>query len=102
MSVGYQFALTPDAQDQLNEIEEFIAREASSAIATRYVEAILGRCESLVDFPRRGTPRDDLRPGIRTIPFRRRVTIAYVVEEARVVIVGIFYAGRDMARLGPD
>ena len=27
---------------------------------------------------------------------------AQAVEEARVVIVGIFYAGRDMARLGPD
>jgi len=100
--VDYRVVLTPDAQDQLNQIEEFIAREASPAIAARYVEAILGRCESLAVFPRRGTPRDDLRPGIRTLSFRRRVTIAYLVGEARVVVVGIFYAGRDMARLRSD
>ena len=100
--MGYEVALTPDAEDQLNEIEEFIAYEASPAIAARYVEAILGRCESLAEFPRRGTLRDDLRPGIRTLSFRRRVTIAYVVEEVRVVVVGIFYAGRDMARLTSD
>ena len=100
--MNYLVALTPEARDQLNQIEEFIAHEASPAIAARYVEAIFGRCESLAQFPLRGTPRHDLRPGIRTIPFRRRVTIAYAVEEARVVVVGIFYAGRDIAPLGPD
>lgn len=46
--------------------------------------------------------RDDLRPGLRTISWRRRVTIALVVEEAVVVIVGIFYGGRDFESLLSD
>jgi toxin ParE1/3/4 len=52
-------------------------------------------CKSLTTFPMRGTPRDDLLPGLRVIGFVRRVTIAFVVIEAAVLIEGIFYGGRD-------
>jgi toxin ParE1/3/4 len=53
----------------------------------------------LSEFPKRGTPRDDLRPGLRTIAWRRRVTIAFVVEDADVVVIGLFYGGRDFESL---
>jgi toxin ParE1/3/4 len=50
---------------------------------------------SLRDFPMVGSPRDDLRPGLRTIGFRRRVTIVFVVKSTEVRIVGVFYGGQD-------
>jgi len=40
-------------------------------------------------------PLDDLLPGLRVTGFERRVTIAFVVTEAAVLIEGIFYGGRD-------
>jgi toxin ParE1/3/4 len=43
----------------------------------------------------RGRRRDDIRPGLRIIGFERRVTVAFAVEEERVVILRIFYGGRD-------
>ena len=43
----------------------------------------------------RGMVRDDLLPGLRVTGFERRVTIAFVVTEAAVLIEGIFYGGRD-------
>lgn len=43
--------------------------------------------------------RDDLRLGLWTISRHRHVTIAFAVEEAVVVIVGIFYRGRDFESL---
>jgi toxin ParE1/3/4 len=46
-------------------------------------------------FPNRGAPRDDILIGLRTIGFRRRVTIAYVVEPTAVLVVGVFYGGQD-------
>jgi toxin ParE1/3/4 len=49
----------------------------------------------LTAFPHRGRTRDDLRPGLRTIGFRRRVVIAFAVFEDAVTVVGIFYGGRD-------
>jgi toxin ParE1/3/4 len=33
--------------------------------------------------------------GLRTIGFRRRVTIAFTVETNTVTILGVYYGGRD-------
>jgi toxin ParE1/3/4 len=52
----------------------------------------------LATFPERGTRRDDILPGLRTIGFERRVTIAFRVLKARVEIVTIAYGGRDFER----
>lgn len=49
----------------------------------------------LETFPERGTRRDDLAPGLRTVGFERRVTIAFRVLPDAVEIVAIAYAGRD-------
>jgi plasmid stabilization system protein ParE len=50
-------------------------------------------------FPKRGRAWDDVRPGLRTVGFEGRVTIAFVVLEDEVVIVRIFYGGRDFEAL---
>jgi len=50
---------------------------------------------ALATFPERGTIRDDLAPGLRTMGFERRVTIAFRVLDQVVEIVAIAYAGRD-------
>jgi plasmid stabilization system protein ParE len=49
----------------------------------------------LETFPLRGASRDDLGPGVRLLGFERRVAIAYAVEDDEVVILGVFYGGRD-------
>jgi toxin ParE1/3/4 len=53
---------------------------------------------ALGTFPERGTRRDDLAPGLRTIGFERRATIAFRVGRTDVVIVRIFYGGQDFER----
>jgi toxin ParE1/3/4 len=52
-------------------------------------------CENLQTFPNRGTRRDDLRPGLRTLGFRRRVTILFEVTNDTVNIIGVYYGGQD-------
>ena len=47
----------------------------------------------------RGMARDDLRPGLRVVGFRRRVTIAFAITEETVEILGIYYGGRDYEAL---
>ncbi|MDQ4420976.1 type II toxin-antitoxin system RelE/ParE family toxin [Sphingobium sp. DEHP117] len=70
MSHAVSFA--PEAEAQLLALFRYIASEASTDIADRYVGAIIEQCEKLESFPLRGTPRDDIRPGLRTLAFRRR------------------------------
>jgi toxin ParE1/3/4 len=43
----------------------------------------------------RGTSREDIRPGLRTISYRKRVVVAFDVDADRVNIIGIFYGGQD-------
>ncbi len=94
-----RLAITPEAKAQLNNLYECLAREASLDIATRYIDAVMVRIAGLADFPNRGTSRGDIRPGLRTVPFRRRLTIAYAVTPREVRIIGIGRAGQDLHEL---
>jgi len=51
----------------------------------------------LDQFPNRGTPHDDVRPGLRSIPLRGAVTIFYAVKADEVQIVRVIHARRDLA-----
>lgn len=88
-----------EALEQLEELYDFISDAGSPDTAAAFTEAIVSFCEGLADFPFRGTARDDLRPGLRTIGYRKCVVVAYAVIEESVAIVGIFYGGRDHERM---
>lgn len=95
-------SFAPEAEAQLLALFRYIAIEASPEIAERYLGAVVEQCEKLESFPLRGSPRDDIRPGLRTVAFRRRVTIAYAVSDQNVTILGITYGGQDVAALVAD
>ena len=97
-----EIVFAPEAEAQLVELYRYIEHEASPDVARSYADAIVAHCEKLEDFAERGTPRGDLRPGLRTIAFRRRVTIAFTVDPDRVLILGIFYGGQDFESLVKD
>lgn len=84
-----------EALAQLDELYDFVAAAGSPMAAANLVDAIVAFCEDLAPFPLRGIARDDIRPGLRTIGFRRRGVVAFVVRDDVVVIVGVFYGGRD-------
>lgn len=102
MTTAYRIVVTPEARDEIDELHSYIAAAANTEIASRFTDGIIDHIATLSEFPNRGTPRDDLRPGLRTISWRRRVTIAFVVEERDVVVIGAFYAGRDFETLLED
>jgi len=52
-------------------------------------------CEGLQTFPHRGIRRDDIRPGLRVTHYRKRSVIAFVVDDDRVSILGVYYGGQD-------
>jgi len=84
---------TTDAGDDLDHIYHIIAEASSPITADRYEARIRAFCERLEYGSERGTRRDDVRPDLRVIGFERRVTVAFVVEAERVVILRLFYGG---------
>jgi len=95
--MSYAVVFAPEAEDQLADLYLYIATEASPATAQRYTEAIVSCCEGLAIFPHRGTPREDIRPGMRMTNYKGRTVIAFAVDEAvrQVSILGVFYGGQD-------
>jgi toxin ParE1/3/4 len=92
----YQVIITPEALEQLRAIERYIAGASGyPMIAERYVDALLSYCESLDMFPQRGTLREDIRPGLRLVPYRDSAEIAFTIDRDEVWIVGVFYGGQD-------
>jgi len=93
--MSYRVVFDPEAQEQLAELYRYIAKATSPHIAARYTEAIVSYCESLRTFPFRGIKRDDVRPGLRIINYKKRTVIAFDVDVEVVSILGVFYGGQD-------
>lgn len=99
MTTRYKIVFSPESEDQLAQLYWYIASAGSPETALSYTQAILEDCESLMTFPDRGTPRDDIRMGLRITHYRGRVVIAYSVFDTTVHILGIFYGGQDYESL---
>ncbi|MCU1480525.1 MAG: type toxin-antitoxin system RelE/ParE family toxin [Subtercola sp.] len=95
----YGVVFRQEALEQLEELYDFITDAGAPDNAADFTEAIVAFCEGFADFPLRGTARDDLRIGLRTIGYRKRVVIAFAVIGDSVAIIGIFYGGRDHERI---
>lgn len=68
--MNYRVVFSPETQEQLAGLFRYIAEASSPDIAARYTEAIVSYCENLRTFPLRGTPRDDVRPGLRITSYK--------------------------------
>jgi plasmid stabilization system protein ParE len=90
--------LTPEAERQLNEIDDWIANTATADIARHFVSAILEHIDGIPTFPFAGRARDDVRPGMRTTTFRKRTLVGYEVDESSgevvINVLGIFHGGQ--------
>jgi toxin ParE1/3/4 len=90
----------PEAIADLGEIYRFVAMRSQNRVVARdFVERIKVRCSRIGHVPLGGIGRDDLEPGLRTVPFEKSAVIAYKVEEDAVRIGNIFYGGRDFEAL---
>ncbi|MBW8908233.1 type II toxin-antitoxin system RelE/ParE family toxin [Mesorhizobium sp. RCC_202] len=93
---------TPDAGNDLDRIYNTIAEASSAITADRYDRRIRAFCERLEYGSERGTKRDDVRPDLRIVGFERRITVAFVVEPDRVVILRVFYGGANWSDELPE
>lgn len=75
---------------------DYIAVRDGADRAIGYIGRIEECCRSLSLFPERGTRRDDLRAGLRTLGFERRAVIALQIAADKVTILRILYGGRNV------
>lgn len=101
--MAHKVEFRPAAYDDLEAIDDYIAQD-SPARARAFVLQIMAHCMKLADFPEAGPRRDEWRPGLRLLPFGKRVVIAYRIKDNTVQIGRVFYGGRDVETLlsNPD
>ena len=95
----YRIVFAPEARNDLRSLYLYIAERSGGLRAMTFVERIEAHCRAFVDFPERGTRRDDLAAGLRVTGFGRRVTIAFHIGTDIVTIDRILYGGRDLGAL---
>lgn len=80
--MAYKVIFSSVAGSQFDDLYAYIADKAGEMIAETYVGGIQQLCKDLADFPHRGTRRDHtVVPGLRVIGYKRRVTIAFSVDD---------------------
>lgn len=94
----FKISFRPLAETDLFGLYRYIAEHSGDVVAGDYIGRIEAACMALETFPERGTRRDDIRPGLRTMGFERRATIVFEIRKTEVVIVRIFYGGQDYER----
>ena len=93
----YDVQLSALAIEDLIALHQWVSVEADIPTADGYLTRIENRIAALGDFPPRGSPRDDLVVGLRTLTFERRLIIAYNVDGKVVTIQRVINAFRDLA-----
>jgi toxin ParE1/3/4 len=89
----------PEAEADLTDIHDHIAGD-SPVRAKRFVTLLRERCGALRQHPRMGRARDELRPGLRSLPVERYLVIYRVLEDA-VEVVAVVHGSRDIEALFP-
>ncbi|RVU36794.1 type II toxin-antitoxin system RelE/ParE family toxin [Hwanghaeella grinnelliae] len=87
--------ISPEARDDLLRLYDRLAEVAGTSVALGYIDRLEAYCQSFRNASERGRARNDIRPGLRIVGFEKRVSIAFTVEEERVVILRLFYGGRN-------
>src|SRR5690242_16474025 len=88
---SYRF--TPQAQQDLNDIYDYVARHNPVA-AARLIEAIERRCQAVANSPGMGRGCTHLAPGLRMSSVRR-FTIFFRAATGGVEIIRILHSARD-------
>ena len=89
----------PLARNDLLSLYDWIAERATGDVALAYTSRIEAHAAKLASFPNRGTPRNDLVQGMRTVHYRRRTVIAYRVRDDSVEILRLVRAGQDWSNV---
>ncbi len=87
--------LTAEANADIEDVYDWLADRATSAVAFDYAALIQDACERLGLAPGRGTIRPDIGPGVRKTGLLGNFTVLFFVDDEALYILRIFKAGRN-------
>lgn len=89
-----KYIVTPDAEEDIDEIMAYIAEENFDAAATFY-DRLLELFRMLADNPGAGRQRAEIRDGLRSFP-KGNYLIFYRIWAGQVAIARVLHSARDL------
>ena len=93
-----RYQLTDRADADLFEISLYLARQGSIETAERFIDAVHEQFRRLADYPSMGRAREELAPGLRSIPEGKYV-IFYRSLQEDILIIRVLHGSRDARRV---
>jgi toxin ParE1/3/4 len=88
--------LLPRAKKDIRKIWSAISAD-SLAAADKFIDKLDGRVKSLISFPDRGAPREEISKGLRVL-IEGKYLIFYRVNSSKVEIVRVIHGAQDLTR----
>jgi plasmid stabilization system protein ParE len=97
--MAYKVIRHPLVRQDLARITSLVGEYAGYPAALAKIEAIEDLLNGFVDFPKIGSIRSDILPGLRAIPAAEKAVVCFTVDDASltVFIICVSYAGSDWA-----
>jgi len=96
-----QFCLTEPAIQDIEQIADYIARQSGLDQADRFLNKLDARFVKIAQFPNLGRQRDEILPGLRSLPMDNYL-ILYMVMGQDVEIFRVVSGYRDLSALFTD
>ncbi len=88
----------PRAAADIRRVGSYIAFQGAPESSVGYLGRMMEFVLRLDIGAERGRAVDDIKHGLRVIPFEKNAIIAVIVSDTRVQIVRVFYRGQDWER----
>lgn len=96
-----QFRLTKPAIQDIEQIADYIANQSGFDQADRFLNKLDAKFIKIAQFPNLGRQRDEILPGLRSLPMDNYL-ILYMVIEQDVEIFRVVNGYRDLSALFTD
>jgi toxin ParE1/3/4 len=97
------FRLTTRAEEDLDEIDDYVASEFGEAVAERVVDRLFETFELLADNPHMGRPRPDWAPDeVRFFPVSGTPSLIIYRSRDALEILRIWHGRRDPSRIDSE
>ncbi|CAN5633497.1 type II toxin-antitoxin system RelE/ParE family toxin [soil metagenome] len=93
-----QILFTPIATEDLRQIWIYIAENAGSETANRFLSEIKNKCETIAEFPESGRARHEFLINLRSFPFKKYV-VFYLPLKDGIEVLRIIHGSRDIEQV---
>jgi toxin ParE1/3/4 len=96
--MNFEIIISPEAQADLDSITDYLFEVGGVSAEAKFINQFDKILKSFEVFPHQGDIHDEHFMGLRIVGIAKRATIAFVVEDYKVIILRIIYKGGDWKR----